>query len=299
MSIWPLVGRPLARAAPYAAGIASGAAVASDYDRHPIGGSLKRWKHDRKRYREEDDETPSKRVKLYKRFRKMPNNKMARRRYARRIRRRRAPFRRRRSRVPRSLTLTPRTKLVMGKTVKSQSLACTNGALQALAIQACNIIDPFQANGAEQPLGFDQWKALYNSAKVLGTKVVVQWHNAASASVIVGITRQEQDGYLTPTSFEQAIEFPNTKYKYLSPDVDKCVMIGKGSTKKMLHRASIKDTEDLRNDIVDDTEPTVDYQFLLWAQPHDKATTGDVELIITLYQSILLYDRITPARSSD
>lgn len=162
-----------------------------------------------------------------------------------------------------------------------------------------NIIDPLQGNGTAQPLGFDQWKALYNSAKVLGTKIVVQCHNAGNASVIVGVSRQEEDGSLLPTSFDQAIEIPGTKYKFLSPDVDRAILSMSGSTKKMLNLTNLKDEDAIKNDIVSDTEPTRSYNYLVWSQPHDKTTAGDLELIITMYYVILLYDRITPARSAD
>lgn len=219
---------------------------------------------------------------------------------ARRIRRRLRRRFRRKPKVIRSLTTS--TKVVKCQVVESANgLTFTAGALNNLTIQGNSFDDPFGSGSTQQPLGYDQWKALYKKAKVLGCKVTYSVHNGSTGAVVVGITPcSKNQGTTALSNFEHYMEAPGTKYRILSPDVDKCTIVARRSTKKMLKINNVRDASEIEMGIDTETPPTDNYYFHVWAQPLDQTTalTG-VQTVYKVEYIVLLYDPIIPSRSTD
>lgn len=222
----------------------------------------------------------------------------------RRSRRKFRPMRRRairrRAVIPR--TLMPRNKLVKLKVVDYQNHTHTSGAIAVANIQQNSIDDPFTGLGTGQPLGYDQYKALYKKAIVLASKVFVQVHNNTSTAIMVGLTAVPySQGATALTTYEHYMEHPNTKFRLLSPDVDRVNFGAQIATKKLLQIRNYKDNKtELEIDLTNESPPTWLSYWHLWSQPQDQSTTTSgtaVQFTITVEYIVLLTDPIIPARS--
>lgn len=228
----------------------------------------------------------------------MPRSYTATRRPVRRTRRRR-PYRRGVIRRPIPRALTAPTKLVKMKAVQYVNHANT-AALSNTDIQITSFDDPFGVTNAGQPLGYDQWKALYRKAYVIGAKVVARVHNNGTSAVMVGITPMKPaQGTTALANYEYYMELPSTKARILSPDVDHMVLAHKVSPKWFLPVTKIRDNDDLLVNLVTETPPSTLCYFHVWSQPLDEAAAYDVDLVLTAEYMILLVDPIVPARSTE
>lgn len=223
---------------------------------------------------------------------------------SRRRRRGFKPFRRatrKRAIIPR--TLQPRTKVVKMKAVEYINHTHTSGALSATSIQFNSFDDIWGGASTQQPLGYDQYKALYKKAVVLSSKVVCQIHNNTSTAVMIGLTALPPNQTTGLDSYEYYMEAPNTKSKLLSPDVDRATLSSQMSTKKLWSIKNIKDNKtELEIDLVNETPPTNSGKWQIWSQPQDQTTTTTgtaVQWTCTVSYIVLLYDPIIPARSTD
>lgn len=218
---------------------------------------------------------------------------MAKKNYKRKYRKRKII----KKRIPRALASA--NKLIKVKVSDYDPFTMTSGALAHNAIQGNSIDDPFIGGGDGQPLGYDQWKALYKSAYVLGCKVKLTCHNSSSTvPIIYGITPMKiPQSTSSLNSYEYYQELPGTVSRLLSPDVDHGILVSKRSTKKFLKRKDITDNEDLKLDLVTETPPTDIYYFHVWAQPVDQTTTGTCDMIKEVEYIVLLTDPVVPSRS--
>lgn len=215
---------------------------------------------------------------------------------SRRYRRRRRGVVRRR--IPR--TLTSQTRLVRARAVGTTVMPCTSGAIGYIAVSMFDVTDPFVGAGSGQPLGYDQWKSIYNKGYVVGCKVTLRAHNAGTAAVMYGITPcPESQGVTSLTPYNYYMELPGTTARILSPDVDHGVLSMKVSTRKHVHVRDLKDEDSFHFDLDNETAPTRNAYFHLWVQPIDTSTTNSVQFVYTAEYLIRLYDPIVPARSSD
>lgn len=214
----------------------------------------------------------------------------------RRFKRRRRGIIRRR--IPRSVA--PREKLIRVNAVVPPTLACTSGAIGVFALKMFDITDPFGTATNVQPLGYDQWKGLYNKAFVVGVKVVCRIHNKGTAAVMVGVTpmpESQANSGLSP--FEHYMELAGTKSRLLSPDVDHCVLVSKIGTARHVGVRKLRDEDAFHCDLDGEVAPTRDAWVHVWGQPIDKTTTNPLELVVTAEYLVRLYDPIIPARATD
>lgn len=114
------------------------------------------------------------------------------------------------------------------------AIAPTTENPTAFEVSQLNIYDPLLTGGDQQVLGWDQWVALYNKCKVIGGRVFSTFHNASTASAVVGITRQKEHetDNAGNNPFDYLLERPATRYRFLTPDVDKITLAHKWGTKK-------------------------------------------------------------------
>jgi len=214
-------------------------------------------------------------------------------RYLRKRKKGRRGYRKRQ--IPRALT-TP-TKMVRVKA--SQFIAFGDaGTTGRLSVQGNSCDDPFTSGGTGQPLGYDQWKALYKSAYIVGSKVTATFHNKANTSAMVGINKMKiPQGQTGLGSYEYYKELPGSVSRLLSPDLDHTKITMTASTKKHLNRKDIKDEEDLKMDLVNETPPTDIFFYHIWVGSTDQSSTSDVEAVIDVEYLVLLADPIVPSRS--
>lgn len=198
--------------------------------------------------------------------------------------------------VPR--TLAPKRKLIRCKAVETINLTSASGAIVVRHIQMNSIDDPFVGSGTGQPLGYDQYTALYEFAHVLASKVVVRVFNSGSTSILFGITPVGlNQGTTDLTDCEHYMELPNTRVRLFSPDVDHGIVANKISTKKFLGISKILDTNEYRVNLTDETPPSKLAYWHLWMQSQDHATSGGATVTVTVEYIVLLHDYKIPARS--
>lgn len=202
-----------------------------------------------------------------------------------------------RKRLPRSLTT--RTKLIRCRLVDSFQATHAAGAMERYLISMTNIVDPLGGGSANQPLGYDQWKTLYDKAKILGAKVKMTVHNSGTAEpIIMGLNPRYPNSSTSLADWEYNVEVAGSKSRILSQDVDHGTLVMSKSTKKMLNLKNLKDSTDIECDIGSDTGPSLSAYIEAWTQPFDKASATTADVIIQVDYIVMLYDPIVPARSS-
>lgn len=218
-------------------------------------------------------------------------------RYAKRPRRTRRRRGLRRKPIPRALTTN--TKLIRCKAVSYQNYTPA-GTLTRVPVQLNSIDDPFVSNGNEQPLGYDQWKALYKYAYVVGSKVTVKAHNNGTVAAMIGITPCKIDqGTTALTSFDHYMELPGTKSRVLSQETDHCTFAHQVSVKKFLSIKDIRDNDDYRVVLAAETPPSTIAYWHVWSQAMDATGTIDIDVVLTAEYLVLLTDPIIPSRSTE
>lgn len=229
---------------------------------------------------------------MYKRPRLGPKA-LTRTKYRRRSRRRgviRRP-------IPR--TLTPNTKLIRCKAVKYVNYVPA-GAISSIETQLNSIDDPFHTVGTGQPLGYDQWKALYKYAYVVGSKVTAKVHNNGTVAAMFGITPMKvNQGDTFLSSYEYYMELPATKTRVLSQETDHVTFSHQVNVKKFLNIKDLRDNDDYRIDLVNETAPSTLAYWHIFAQALDSTGTIDVDAVITMEYMVLLTDPIVPSRSTE
>lgn len=167
-------------------------------------------------------------------------------------------------------------------------------------LQINSVLDPFQGAGSEQPLGFDQWRALYEYAYVIGAKATIEFHNADSFAYVVGITPcHVAQGTTSLANYEYYKELPGTRSIVLSPDVDKAVLQSKISIKRWFNVKDLRDTNEYRMNLNTPSEPSKIAYWHLWSQPMDQTSTDTtgVQMVMTIEYLVLLTSPVVPARS--
>lgn len=199
--------------------------------------------------------------------------------------------------IPR--TLAPANKLVRCRASNYQTFTCTSGALSGVRIKGNDITDPFDTYGAGQPLGYDQWKALYRTAYVLGCRVKFTVWNNQTTALMFGVSMMDKNqGSTLLTDYEYYKEVPKTNSRMLSPDVDHGVIVNKQSTRRGLSIKDIIDNDTIRINLQADTGPNDNYYAHVWVQPVDQSTTlTTVQGVIDVEYIVLLTNPIVPTRS--
>lgn len=204
-----------------------------------------------------------------------------------------------RKRVPR--TIAPHSKLIRVKCTDFLSPGYTSGAIANYYCQLNSVDDPFAGFSTNQPLGYDQWKTLYQKAYVVGAKAKVVCHNGSTSAIMYGICPMPvSQGSTSLLNYEHYSELPQNKQRLLSPDVDHGVLTHSVSVKKHLQVKDIRDNNDLVIDLINETPPSKLCYWHLYSQPVDQTTTvasGNVQFVITLEYIVLLTDPVVPARS--
>lgn len=229
-----------------------------------------------------EDLSRSVRAKMALRGRRAPRG--GRRRYRRRLRRR----------VPRALTPYSVARRLVS--VYSTSLDPAAGASAYGYLFLNSAFDPTGSLTGQQPMGFDQYAALYKRYCVIGYSLKLEWCSSDnSVPVMVGFTPLEDT---TKRTLEHYKELPGTVSSIVTPDIDKLTMFARGGVKRrMLPRGGRLLSDDTLCAAVT-ADPDRTLKGHIWA--HAMNMTGDptsVNCVITLYQTVVFFVPESPSRS--
>lgn len=183
------------------------------------------------------------------------------------------------------------------KTVYATAQDPAAGTLASNLIALNDAKDPLGPSSAtQQPLGFDQYEALYNKYCVIGWKVKVEAVTVDNSNALyVGFTPTTASTALT--SYSHYKECPGTVSRILSPDIDKAVFSTKGSVKKqMLRRGKILTDDTLYADVT--ASPTRILYGHIWSHVMDATDPANTKIVVTLEQLVVFFDPKIPARST-
>lgn len=196
--------------------------------------------------------------------------------------------------------ITPQNKLIKVRMSDYQTFSSTGGVIVNKNISGTDITDPLAGSSAQRPLGYNQWKALYHTAYVVGVKVKATcWNNNSTSAIMFGITAcpKEQAGNALD-NYEHYREVPHTVSKLLTPDVDKGVLTLSTSTRKHLGLKNIKDNDTIRVNLTSDSAPSEVYYYHIWMQPLDQSSTvSAVPMVLDVEYIVLLTNPVVPDRS--
>lgn len=108
-----------------------------------------------------------------------------------------------------------RLKYDQGIAIPAQTTA---GIASMVYFGANDLVQPANAGGGHQPMGFDQYAALYNHYTVLGAKITVKFHsnNESQAGANIAGIGLRDDNIELSTSLEDICERPRTLWKFQS-----------------------------------------------------------------------------------
>lgn len=123
------------------------------------------------------------------------------------------------------------------------SLTSTSGILNDYIFRANDIYDPNLTGTGHQPMGHDQWAALFNHYVVLGSKISVKVVNDDSSLQPASLGCYLSDGkslaYTTSTEF---IEARKGSHRLIQPNHTNTISLGaKFSCKKFFNLSDVKD----------------------------------------------------------
>lgn len=171
------------------------------------------------------------------------------------------------------------------------------GALSGNKIKLNSAYDPTGDLGSGQPLGYDQYTALYQRAAVIGWMVKIQLVSIDNTyPIVVGFTPMVSSTLLT--AYDHYRELPGTVSTVVTPDVDKNFLSCKGRVK---HFFLPRSARLLGDDTVTHgvgSDPSRILYGHIWAQALDKANdTNVVRIVMDVHQVVVFYVPEIPSRS--
>lgn len=155
------------------------------------------------------------------------------------------------------------------------------------------------AEGAGQPLGYDQWCALYQKYVVIGWRVRLELVTVDNSNAtVVGFCPLTTSSALA--SFSHYKEVPGNKSVICTPDIDKNEILTSGGVERYLlgNRRAGRMFSDDQLYAATSANPTRPLYGHIYVQPMDMAAdVSAVQWILTLEQIVVFFDPITPSRS--
>lgn len=153
-------------------------------------------------------------------------------------------------------------------------------------------------SASAQPMGMDQYEALYNRYCVVGWKLEIQFVSIDNTNpIVVGFTPTRQSASLT--NQHRYMELPGTVWKVVSPDIDKVTLKTKGGIKRWLLPPGGKILTDSTLSAVYNADPSKLLYGHIWVQTQDStADPAAIKYTAKLTQIITFFDPIAPARSA-
>lgn len=173
----------------------------------------------------------------------------------------------------------------------------TNPATQILKLNSA--YDPLgSASATQQGLGYDQYEAIYKRYCVVGWKVKLEICASENTYPIVcGFTPTTLSSALTTYSHYK--ECPGTVSRLLTPDVDKSMLIAKGSVKRWMLPKGGKILSDDLLSAQYNVDPSKILYGHIWSAPANSTNdTGVARFVVTLEQIVMFYDPKIPSQST-
>lgn len=171
----------------------------------------------------------------------------------------------------------------------STIVAPSASTVSTVYMRANSVFDPVQATGGGQPMGFDQWAALYNHYVVLGSKINVQISYAhtetatdAQSPYVCGVYTSD-DASIPYSTWEGFVEARRGTWRQVQHYQNRPAKLrGFYSCRKFFN---LKNPEDAVQRIGANTQadPTDEAYFAIWMQPlgADSPSTT-VRLLVTM-----------------
>lgn len=118
--------------------------------------------------------------------------------------------------------------------------------------------------------------------------------------MIVGLTPVPlSQGAVALTTYEHYMELPSTVQVIVSPDMDHAIFANKVSVRKHMHLNKLRDVDEIRLDLENETAPTDLCYWHLWSQPVTQASdpANGTRMVVTIEYIVVLIDPHIPARS--
>lgn len=184
------------------------------------------------------------------------------------------------------------------KTSMYFALNAGGGTLTEQTVNLNNAYDPMGSASAQaQPLGWDQYTALYQRCTVVAWRVKIEAVSTDNTNaLVIGFTPSRSSTALT--SYNHYRELPSTVQRLMTPDIDKVIMGMKGSVKRWLAPpgSKILSVEELAGTAT--TGPARNLFAHVYAQALDEsADPASVGIILTLQQLCVFHEPVVPARS--
>lgn len=158
-----------------------------------------------------------------------------------------------------------------------------------VVMRANSVFDPYDTGAGHQPLGFDQWAAIYAQYRVLRCKIKVDFHqNQSTVPALVGITPSESNGTLIGSAAEQ----PGSVYTMLAPE-------GSGNTCHTLYNSmdivkyegDYGSKYDDRNSALVTASPSEGKFFHVWSLNPTGASSVDTVATVTLDYMVEFFNK--------
>lgn len=164
-------------------------------------------------------------------------------------------------------------------------------------IKLSSAFDPTGAFGSGQPLGFDQYAALYNRYAVVGWSVKMEYVTTDNtAATVIGFCPVVSS--TTLTQYEHYKELPGCVSRVVTPDTDRGVLFTRGSVRRYLLPRGAKMLADDTVTASVTADPTRMLHGHVFAAAMDNAADiQPIKVIITLTQLVVFFTPVVPARS--
>lgn len=161
-------------------------------------------------------------------------------------------------------------------------LTSSAGTLGSDVFRANSIYDPDFTGSGHQPMGHDQWTALFNHYVVLGSKMTAQCTSNTGSIPPTGLGIYLTDSTTVPyTSTEDFVESRKGQSKMSGFGQETAIKLSCNySAKKFYNIVDVKDNL-LRIGSASGANPTDQALFVLWAQALD-GTTHNYRILVTI-----------------
>lgn len=194
-------------------------------------------------------------------------------------------------------TLQPYSVVRKLKTAVIYSHNPAAGNINVYQLKLNSAYDPTGDIGATQPLGFDQMTALYSRYCVVSYGFHAKAVSADNTNaIVVGFTPKTDNTSLT--TYLHYLECPGTTSRHMTPDIDKIEYGSKGKIKPYFLPRGGKMLTDDTVAAATGSDPSKILYGHIWMQALDAtADPAAVTVVGILYQTIIFFDPIIPARS--
>lgn len=207
--------------------------------------------------------------------------------YKKRYGRKRKTYRRKKMRGRRPLTSRytpsgmPAQRIAKLRYAEQVELTSTLGGLTEHRFSCNNAYDPNTTGTGHQPMGYDQWSALFNHYTVLGAKVTINTLQNAGAVNPGYIGVYTTDGTSNPyTSADEFIEAKRGSFTQLVADQAHVKrLVSKFSTKKFFNVSDVKDNSELKASVT--ASPSEVAFWNIWYHTTD-GTTNSVKIMVVI-----------------